>query len=108
MPSCISTNTGGRSLLEHDGRGEEITLRRFGFAVVDSGSKIKQTKRRRAVFEYVDGWLESGTIVDEWGEDNVRWLVVDVAAAIPLQMAQRFAEACPHVVRGSFRADRAR
>jgi hypothetical protein len=108
MPSCTLSTRGEIGPAKSGTSNAETTLRRFAFAVVDCGSKSRQNTRRRAVFEYVDGWLESGTIVDEWPEDSRRWLVVDVATAVPLEMAQRFAEACPHFVRGSFRVDRAR
>jgi len=85
----------------------EPTLRRFAFAIRDTGSDTTRQKRRNEVAGYVVGWLESATIADEWQDGSKLWISVAISLGISRDMAKRFSVACPGYVRGSFAPDRA-
>ena len=115
MPSCKLTNTTVAdwfSINAEDGNATKTPtpdpvqrLRRFAFRVADGLSNKAKANRRREVFLYVDDWLDSAEIVDEWGDENTRWLVVALRAEISVAMAERFATWCPHYIAGSFEPD---
>ena len=92
--------------MESDKTPAEPMLRRFAFAVSDTGDDQRREKRRREVAEYVVGWLESARIIDEWEDDDQRWLSVGLSLAVRQSMARRFSVSCPWYVRGSFSPDR--
>jgi len=98
MPSCKLSNTAATS----DKPAAERMLRRFAFRMWDGQSNKTQAKRRKEVFAYVDEWLDSAEIVDEWPDGQTRWLVVSMGAEVSVAMAERFAKACPFYVRASF------
>ena len=108
MPSCKLTTTTGSRVSASEEQAAEKMLRRFAFRVWDGQSNKTQAKRRKEVFSYVDEWLDSAEIVDEWPDGKTRWLVVALGAEVSEGMAERFATACPFYVRGSFAVDRDR
>jgi hypothetical protein len=108
MPSCKLTTTTGSRCATSDKPDAEKTLRRFAFRIWDGQSNKTQAKRRKEVFAYVDEWLDSAEIVDEWPDGKTRWLVVALGAEVSVAMAERFAKACPLYVRASFAVDRER
>jgi hypothetical protein len=108
MPSCKLSNAVGSRYATSDKPDAEKTLRRFAFRIWDGQSNKTQAKRRKEVFAYVDEWLDSAEIVDEWPDGKTRWLVVALGAEVSVAMAERFAKACPLYVRASFAVDRER
>ena len=84
------------------------TCRRFAFATLDADRISTTEKRRRAVVGHVTGWLDLVDIVDEWSEDDRRWLVIETPSPVTVKAAESFATACPHYVAGTFAVDRSR
>ena len=115
MPSCKLTNTTAADWFSSNIGVDNATqtptpdpvhrLRRFAFRVADGLSNKAKANRRREVFSYVDDWLDSAEIVDEWADGDTRWLVVALRAEISFAMAERFATWCPHYIAGSFEPD---
>jgi hypothetical protein len=79
------------------------TARRFRFVFFDSYRRDVSSKRRKLVAEYVAGWM-SGTIVADQrvGADTV--VVVGVARAVRVEIAEEYFRLCPHYVAGTFAA----
>ena len=77
------------------------TARRLRFVFADSYRRDVSRKRRAAVAEYAAGWM-SGTIVadQQVGADTV--IVVGVARAVSVAVAEECIRACPHCVAGTF------
>ena len=75
--------------------------RRFKFVFADSYRRDVSSKRRALVAEYVAGWM-GGTIVADLrvGADTV--IVVDVARAVSVAVAEQYFRLCPHFVAGTF------
>ncbi len=77
------------------------TARRFRFVFADSYRRDVSSKRRKLVAEYVAGWM-SGTIVADQrvGADTI--ILVDVARAVSVEIAEEYFRLCPHYVAGTF------
>ena len=77
------------------------TAKRFRFVFFDSYRRDVSSKRRALVAEYVAGWM-GGTIVADLrvGADTV--IVVDVARAVSVAVAEECIRLCPHYVAGTF------
>ena len=77
------------------------TARRFRFVFFDSYRRDVSSKRRALVAEYVGGWM-SGTIVADLrvGADTI--ILVEVARAVSVAVAEQYFCLCPHYVAGTF------
>ena len=67
----------------------------------DSYRRDVSSKRRALVAEYVGGWM-SGTIVADLrvGADTI--ILVEVARAVSVAVAEQYFCLCPHYVAGTF------
>ena len=77
------------------------TAKRFRLVFSDSYRRDVSSKRRALVAEYVAGWM-SGTIVADLrvGADTV--IVVGVARAVSVEIAEEYFRLCPHYVAATF------
>jgi len=77
------------------------TARRFRLVFFDSYRRDVSSKRRALVAEYVAGWM-SGTIVADQRRGTDTIIVVDVARAVSVEIAEEYFRLCPHYVAGTF------
>ena len=77
------------------------TAKRFRLVFSDSYRRDVSSKRRALVAEYVAGWM-SGVIVADLrvGADTI--ILVDVARAVSVEIAEQYFCLCPHYVAGTF------
>ena len=77
------------------------TARRFKFVCADSYRRDVSSKRRAAVSEYVGGWMGGAIVADQRvGADTI--IVVAVARAVSVEIAEEYFRLCPHYVAGTF------
>ena len=77
------------------------TARRFKFVFADSYRRDVSSKRRALVAEYVGGWMNGAIVADlRVGTDTV--ILVDVARAVSVEIAEQYFCLCPHYVAGTF------
>jgi hypothetical protein len=75
--------------------------RRFRFVFFDSYRRDVSSKRRKLVAEYVAGWMSGMIVADQRvGADTV--VVVGVARAVSVEIAEEYFRLCPHFVAGTF------
>jgi hypothetical protein len=77
------------------------TARQFKFVFFDSYRRDVSSKRRALVAEYVAGWM-SGTIAADQRRGTDTIIVVDVARAVSVEVAEEYFRLCPHYVAGTF------
>jgi hypothetical protein len=80
------------------------TARRYKLVFFDSYRRDVSSKRRALVAEYVAGWM-SGVIVADLrvGADTI--ILVEVARAVSVAVAEEYFRLCPHYVAGTFAVD---
>ena len=77
------------------------TARRFKFVFADSYRRDVSSKRRALVAEYVAGWMNGMIVADlRVGADTI--ILVEVARAVSVAVAEQYFRLCPHFVAGTF------
>ena len=77
------------------------TARRFRLVFSDSYRRDVSSKRRALVAEYVAGWMSGAIVADQRvGADTI--ILVDVARAVSVEIAEEYFRLCPHYVAGTF------
>jgi hypothetical protein len=77
------------------------TARRFRFTFFDSYRRDVSSKRRALVAEHVGGWMNGVIVADlRVGADTI--ILVEVARAVSVAVAEEYFRLCPHYVAGTF------
>ena len=77
------------------------TARRYKLVFSDSYRRDVSSKRRALVAEHVGGWMNGAIVADlRVGADTI--ILVDVARAVSVEIAEEYFRLCPHFVAGTF------